>query len=57
MISIGEWVTASGEWTNDHTHGLRFRARFLKASTPSSIEGIEAAGYLNSALGHLVFPD
>ena len=29
MISAGEWVTASGEWTNDHTHGLQFRARFL----------------------------
>jgi hypothetical protein len=21
MISAGEWVTASGEWTNDRTHG------------------------------------
>ena len=48
MISAGEWVTASGEWTNDHTHGLQFRARFLKASTPSSIEGIEK--YLGSGM-------
>ncbi len=48
MISSGEWVTASGEWTNDHTHGLQFRARFLKASTPSSIEGIEK--YLGSGM-------
>ena len=31
-ISAGEWITASGEWTNDRTHGLQFRARFLKAS-------------------------
>jgi exodeoxyribonuclease V alpha subunit len=41
MISAGEWVTASGEWTNDRTHGQQFRARFLKTSAPSSIEGIE----------------
>ena len=33
-ISAGEWITASGEWTNDRTHGLQFRARFLKASAP-----------------------
>ena len=37
MISAGEWVTASGEWTNDRTHGQQFRARFLKTSAPSSI--------------------
>ena len=24
-ISAGEWITASGEWTNDRTHGLQFR--------------------------------
>jgi exodeoxyribonuclease V alpha subunit len=41
MISAGEWVAASGEWTNDRTHGQQFRARFLKTSAPSSIEGIE----------------
>ena len=40
-ISAGEWITASGEWTNDRTHGLQFRARFLQASVPSSVEGIE----------------
>ena len=34
MISAGEWVTASGEWTNDRTHGQQFRARFLKTSAP-----------------------
>jgi exodeoxyribonuclease V alpha subunit len=47
MISAGEWVTASGEWTNDRTHGQQFRARFLKTSAPSSIEGIER--YLTNA--------
>ena len=45
-ISAGEWITASGEWTNDRTHGLQFRARFLQASVPSSVEGIEK--YLGS---------
>ena len=48
MISAGEWVTASGEWTNDRTHGQQFRARFLKTSAPSSIEGIEK--YLGSGM-------
>jgi exodeoxyribonuclease V alpha subunit len=27
-ISAGEWITASGEWANDRTHGQQFRARF-----------------------------
>ena len=36
-ISAGEWVTASGVWQNDRTHGLQFRAQFLKApSRPRS---------------------
>jgi exodeoxyribonuclease V alpha subunit len=47
-ISAGEWITASGEWTNDRTHGLQFRARFLKTSAPTSIEGIEK--YLGSGM-------
>src|SRR3984957_11250581 len=41
IISAGEWITASGEWTNDRTHGPQFKARFLKTSAPSSIDGIE----------------
>lgn len=24
-ISAGEWITASGEWVNDHTHGSRHK--------------------------------
>ena len=23
-IAAGEWITASGDWTNDRTHGLQF---------------------------------
>jgi exodeoxyribonuclease V alpha subunit len=47
-ISAGEWVTASGAWQNDRTHGLQFRAQFLKATEPTSIEGIEK--YLASGM-------
>jgi exodeoxyribonuclease V alpha subunit len=47
-ISAGEWITASGEWTNDHTHGQQFKARFMRTSAPTSIEGIEK--YLGSGM-------
>ena len=40
-ISAGEWITASGEWINDPTHGQQFRARFLRTSPPTSADGIE----------------
>jgi len=36
-ISAGEWVTASGDWANDRTHGQQFRAQFLKTSEPTSV--------------------
>jgi exodeoxyribonuclease V alpha subunit len=32
-ISAGEWITATGDWVNDRTHGQQFKARFLKTST------------------------
>ena len=48
MISAGEWITASGEWVNDHTHGQQFKARFMRTSAPTSIEGIEK--YLGSGM-------
>jgi len=47
-ISAGEWVTASGEWIHDRTHGLQFKAGFLKTSPPTSIDGIEK--YLASGM-------
>ena len=47
-ISAGEWVTASGDWINDRTHGPQFRARFLKTSPPTTAEGIER--YLGSGM-------
>src|SRR3954463_5656377 len=48
IISAGEWITASGEWVNDHTHGQQFKARFMRTSAPSSIDGIEK--YLSSGM-------
>src|SRR5271154_5644204 len=48
IISPGEWITASGEWINDRAHGQQFKARFLKTSAPSSIDGIEK--YLGSGM-------
>ncbi|MEO9231672.1 MAG: hypothetical protein ABI216_22345 [Devosia sp.] len=45
-ISAGEWITATGEWVNDRTHGHQFKARFMQTSAPTSIEGIEK--YLGS---------
>ena len=47
-ISAGEWITATGDWINDRTHGQQFKARFLKTSTPTSSEGIEK--YLASGM-------
>jgi hypothetical protein len=41
MISAGEFVQMSGAWVNDRTHGQQFRASFVKASPPTTLEGIE----------------
>jgi exodeoxyribonuclease V alpha subunit len=47
-ISAGEWITASGEWVNDRTHGQQFKTRFLRTSPPTSADGIEK--YLASGM-------
>lgn len=47
-IAAGEWVQMSGTWVNDRTHGLQFRATFLKATPPTTVEGIEK--YLGSGM-------
>ena len=47
-ISAGEWITAAGEWVNDRTHGQQFKARFMRSSAPTSIDGIEK--YLSSGM-------
>jgi Holliday junction resolvasome RuvABC DNA-binding subunit len=48
VISAGEWVTATGEWINDRTHGQQYKAKFLKTSEPTSLDGIEK--YLGSGM-------
>jgi exodeoxyribonuclease V alpha subunit len=48
MISAGEFVQASGSWVNDRTHGVQFKASFLKATAPTTVEGIEK--YLGSGM-------
>ena len=47
-ISAGEWVQLLGSWINDRTHGLQFKAGFLKATQPTTLEGIEK--YLGSGM-------
>ncbi len=47
-ISAGELVQASGTWVNDRTHGLQFKADFLRAAPPTTLEGIEK--YLASGM-------
>ncbi|MDX7951453.1 ATP-dependent RecD-like DNA helicase [Lichenihabitans sp. Uapishka_5] len=48
LIAAGEFVVASGAWTVDREHGMQFRAAFLKASPPTTLEGIEK--YLASGM-------
>jgi hypothetical protein len=53
-ISAGEWITASGEWVNDRTHGQQFKAKFLRTSPPTSADGIEkylASGMIRPVCG------
>jgi exodeoxyribonuclease V alpha subunit len=47
-ISAGEFVQATGSWVNDRTHGLQFKATFLKTAPPTTLEGIER--YLGSGM-------
>src|SRR5436190_9871954 len=48
MISAGEFIQASGGWVNDRTHGVQFKASFLKATAPTTVDGIEK--YLGSGM-------
>src|SRR3712207_4956216 len=48
LVSAGEFVNASGTWVNDRAHGLQFKASFLKATAPTTLEGIEK--YLGSGM-------
>jgi exodeoxyribonuclease V alpha subunit len=48
QIAAGEFVQASGSWAHDRTHGVQFRASFLKATAPTTRAAIEK--YLASRL-------
>ena len=56
-IAAGESVQMSGTWLNDRTHGLQFKAASLKASPPTTLEGIGPiyARKLVGAFGEKVF--
>jgi exodeoxyribonuclease V alpha subunit len=47
-ISAGEFVQATGVWVNDRTQGPQFKASFLRAAPPTTVEGIEK--YLGSGM-------
>ncbi len=47
-IAPGEFVQVSGIWHNDRTHGVQFKASFLRATTPTTAEGI--GKYLGSGM-------
>ena len=40
-ISAGEWLTGRGWWVRDQEHGLQFKAQTLKATPPTTSEGVE----------------
>src|SRR5215213_10429455 len=40
-VMEGEWVTASGSWVSDRTHGVQFKAQTLSATPPTGAQGIE----------------
>lgn len=40
-ISAGELIHALGVWITDRTHGVQFKADFLKTKPPKTAEGIE----------------
>jgi exodeoxyribonuclease V alpha subunit len=48
IAQASAWITGSGDWVNDRTHGQQFKAQFLRTSTPTSVEGIE--NYLASGM-------
>lgn len=47
-VVAGEYIEAHGQWVNDRTHGLQFKAEVLKTTPPHTVEGI--VKYLGSGL-------
>lgn len=48
LIASGEFIEAAGAWKNDRQYGLQLAAFSLKATAPTSIDGIQK--YLSSGL-------
>jgi exodeoxyribonuclease V alpha subunit len=48
QVIAGEYLTATGAWTTDRTHGLQFKADEIKTNPPHTAEGI--ARYLGSGV-------
>lgn len=48
IVAPGEYLECEGEWVNDRSYGLQFKARQLKMVPPSTLEGIEK--YLGSGM-------
>ena len=48
QVLAGEYVEATGDWSNDRQHGLQFKAADLKSTPPHSAAGI--VKYLGSGL-------
>ncbi len=47
-VNVGEYLECYGNWVNDKTHGLQFKAELVKIAQPTTIEGLEK--YLGSGL-------
>lgn len=47
-VSAGEYIESVGNWVNDRTHGMQFKAHKLSVVLPSTLEGIEK--YLGSGM-------
>jgi exodeoxyribonuclease V alpha subunit len=47
-VQAGEYIHASGRWAKNRDHGLQFKAAFMRASFPTTLDGIEK--YLGSGL-------
>ena len=48
QVVSGEYITATGDWVTDRSHGLQFKATEVKTNPPHTAEGI--AKYLGSGL-------
>lgn len=53
-VTAGEFVEATGSWVVDATHGQQFKAKELKATPPTSAQGIER--YLGSGAVRSIGP-